>query len=80
MDEVQVFLGEVMLLAAAIAVILGLVMLVLLEARWILGLWVALHRCWRAALRRLRNEVGQDEPEHSRASTSKPVPGPERRM
>jgi hypothetical protein len=76
MDEIQAILGDVMLVAVAIAVILGLVILVLLEARWILSLWVALHRRWRTTLRRLRDEMGHDEPEPNGASTSNPVPGP----
>lgn len=76
MEYIQVVLGDVMLVAVAIAMILGLVILVLLEARWILSLWVALHRRWRATLRRLRDEAGHDEPERNGASTSKPSPGP----
>jgi hypothetical protein len=76
MDDILVILGDVMLLAVAIATILGLVILVLLEARWILGLWLALHRRWRATLRRLRDdEAEQDEPERNGAPTS-PVAGP----
>jgi hypothetical protein len=71
MDEIQVFLGDLMLVAVAIAMILGLVILVLLEARWILRLWVALHRRWRATLRWLR-----EEPDKTDASTSNQVPGP----
>jgi hypothetical protein len=71
MDEIQVFLGNLMLVAVAIAMILGLVILVLLEARWILRLWVALHRRWRVTLRWLR-----EEPEETDASTSNQVPGP----
>jgi hypothetical protein len=70
MDEIQVFLGDLMLVAVAIAMILGLVILVLLEARWILRLWVALHRRWRATLQWLR------EPDKTDASTSNQVPGP----
>lgn len=76
MDEIQAILGDLMLVAVAIAAILGLVILVLLEARWILGLWVALHRRWRASLRRLRDDEGHDEPERNGAAASKPVPGP----
>jgi hypothetical protein len=76
MEDIQVILGDVMLVAVAIATILGLAILVLLEARWILGLSVALHRRWRATVRRLRDEAGQDEPERNGASTSNPVPGP----
>jgi hypothetical protein len=76
MDGIQVILGDVMLVAVAITLILGLIILVLLEARWILSLWVALHRRWRATLRRLRDETGHDEPERNGASTSNPVPGP----
>jgi hypothetical protein len=76
MEDIQVILGDVMLVAVAIAMILGLVILVLLEARWILSLWVALHRRWRATLRRLRDEAAHDEPERNGASTSNPVPGP----
>jgi hypothetical protein len=76
MDRVQVILGDVMLVAVAIAMILGLVILVLLEARWILGLSVVLHRRWRSTLRRLREDTGLEEPERNGASTSNPVPGP----
>jgi hypothetical protein len=75
MDEIQAILGDLMLVAVAIAMILGLVILVLLEARWILRLWVALHRRWRTALQRLRDETG-DEPEKTDASPSNQVPGP----
>jgi hypothetical protein len=71
MDEIQVILGDLMLVAVAIATILGLVILMLLEARWILRLWVAQHRRWRATLRWLR-----DEPEETGVSTSNQVPGP----
>jgi hypothetical protein len=71
MDEIEAILGDLMLVAVAIATILGLVILMLLEARWILRLWVALHRRWRATLRWLR-----DEPEETGASTSNQVPGP----
>jgi hypothetical protein len=60
--------------AVAVAMILGLVILVLLEARWILGLWIALHRRWRATLWWLRDEAVHDEPERNGASTS--IPGP----
>ena len=90
MEDIQVILGDVMLVAIAVAMILGLVILMLLEARWILSLWVALHRRWRATLRRLRDEAGRDEAgrdeaerngaststERNGASTSNPVPGP----
>lgn len=71
MDEIQVILGDLMLVAVAIAIILGLVILVLLEARWILRLWVALHRRWRATLGWLR-----EEPDMTGASASNQVPGP----
>ena len=76
MEDIQVILGDVMLVAVAIAMILGLVVLVLLEARWILSLWVVLHRRWRATLRRLRDEAGHDEPGRNGASTPNRVPGP----
>jgi hypothetical protein len=76
MERIQVILGDVMLVAVAVAVILGLVILVLLEARWILGLWVALHRRWRASLRRLREEAGYDEPERNGTSTPNTASGP----
>jgi hypothetical protein len=76
MDGIQVILGDVMLVAVAITLILGLIILALLEARWILSLWVALHRRWRATLRRLRDEAGHDEPERNGASASNPIPGP----
>lgn len=75
MERIQVILGDVMLVVVAISAILGVVILVLLEARLILGLWVALHRRWRTALQRLREETG-DEPEKTGASAPKTVPGP----
>jgi hypothetical protein len=76
MEKIQIILGYMTLVAVAIAMILGLVILVLLEARWILSLWVALHRRWRATLRRLRDEAGHDESERNGASTSNPLPRP----
>lgn len=75
MERIQVILGDVMLVAVAIAMILGLVILMLLEARWILGLWMVLRRRWRTALQWPRDGAG-DEPEKTGASAPNTISGP----
>jgi hypothetical protein len=50
MADVQAVLGAVALIIVAVALILALTMLVLLEARWTLGLWAALRRSWNSTI------------------------------
>jgi hypothetical protein len=55
MAGAQAVLGAVALLIAAVALILALTMLVLIEARWILRLWLSLWRRWNCTIRQLRD-------------------------
>lgn len=54
MAGMQAILGAVMLIVASIALILALTMLVLIEARWTLRLWLCLCRRWNSTIRQLR--------------------------
>lgn len=54
MTGAQAVLGAVALLIAAVALILALTMLVLIEARWTLRLWLLLCRRWNSTIRQLR--------------------------
>jgi hypothetical protein len=54
MAGMQAVLGAVMLIVASIALILALTMLVLIEARWTLRLWLCLCRRWDSTIRQLR--------------------------
>jgi hypothetical protein len=56
MAGMQALLGAVALIIVAVALILALTMLVLVEARWILGLWAALRHSWNATVRHHRND------------------------
>ncbi len=61
MTGAQAVLGAVALLIAAVALILALTMLVLIEARWTLRLWLLLCRRWHWTIRELRDaSVNQD--------------------
>ena len=51
MADTQAVLGAVALIIVAVALILALTMLVLVEARWTLGLWAALRHSWNATVR-----------------------------
>jgi hypothetical protein len=55
MAGVQAILGAVALIVASIAVILALTMLVLVEARWTLRLWLCLCRRWNSTIRQLQD-------------------------
>jgi hypothetical protein len=55
MSDTQTVLGAVALIIVAIALNLALIMLVLIEARWALGLWASLRRSWKATTRQLRD-------------------------
>jgi hypothetical protein len=50
MAETQAFLGAVALIVVAVALILALTMLVLIEARWTLSLWAALRHSWNSTI------------------------------
>jgi hypothetical protein len=54
MAGAQAVLGAVALIVASVALILALTMLVLIEARWTLRLWLCLCRRWDSTLRQLR--------------------------
>lgn len=59
MAGTQAVLGAVALIVASMAVILALTMLVLIEARWTLRLWLCLCRRWDSTIRQLRS-LNQD--------------------
>jgi hypothetical protein len=59
MAGTQAVLGAVALIVASMAVILALTMLVLIEARWTLRLWLCLCRRWDSTIRQLRR-LNQD--------------------
>ena len=54
MAGAQAVLGAVALIVASVALILALTMLVLIEARWTLRLWLCLCRRWDSTIRQLR--------------------------
>jgi hypothetical protein len=54
MAGMQAVLGALALIVASIALILALTMLVLIEARWTLRLWLCLCRRWDSTIRQLR--------------------------
>ena len=64
MAGLEAFLGAVALLIVAVALILALTMLVLIEARWVLRLWDALCRCCHSTIHRLQDT----EPASDRAA------------
>lgn len=55
MADAQAVLGAVALIIVAVALILALTMLVLIEARWTLRLWGSLHRSWKSTIRQLQD-------------------------
>jgi hypothetical protein len=57
----QAALGAVALIIVAVALILALTMLVLVEARWTLRIWLSLHRRWRQTIRRHEDDATQDQ-------------------
>ena len=61
MAGAQAILGAVALIVASVALILALTMLVLIEARWTLRLWLWLCLCrrWDSTIRQLRG-LNQD--------------------
>jgi hypothetical protein len=61
MADTQAVLGAVALLIVAVALILALTMVVLLEARWTLGLWAALHRSWNSTSCQLHDADSKKE-------------------
>lgn len=60
MEGIQAILGGVALLIVGVALILALTILVLIEARWILRLWVELYRRWKASIGQLQNDANQN--------------------
>jgi hypothetical protein len=63
MSDTQALLGAVALIIVAVALNLALAMLVLVEARWTLGLWASLRRSWNETVRQ-RQDAGMS---HDRA-------------
>jgi hypothetical protein len=61
MESIQAILGVVMLTIIAVAVILGFTIIVLIEARWTLRLWVELYRRWKSIVRQLRDDGDADQ-------------------
>jgi hypothetical protein len=62
MASTLAILGAVALIIVSVAFILALTMLVLIEARWILRLWVALRRCWSSTIHHLQDaETTRDQ-------------------
>jgi hypothetical protein len=61
MDGIQAILGAVMLMIVTVAVILGITIVVLVEARWALRLWVELYRRWKRSIRQLRDDDAQHD-------------------
>jgi hypothetical protein len=59
MAGAQAVLGAVALIVASVALILALTMLVLIEARWTLRLWLCLCRRWDSTIHQLRG-LNQD--------------------
>jgi hypothetical protein len=55
MAGMQAILGAVALIVASIAVILALTILVLIEARWALRLWLCLCQRWNSTIHQLRD-------------------------
>ena len=62
MEGIHAVLGAVALLIVTLALILGFTIIVLLEARWALRLFVDLYRRWRTSIRELRDEYFHDHP------------------
>ena len=60
MEGIQAILGAVMLMIVAVAVILGVTIVVLVEARWTLRLWVELYRRWKRSIRQLQDDAHHD--------------------
>lgn len=56
MEGIHTILGAVALLIVSVALIFGLIIIVLMEARWTLRLCVDLHRRWRASIRQFKDE------------------------
>jgi hypothetical protein len=61
MEVIQAILGAVALMIVTLAVILGLIIFVLILARWALRLWVELYRRWQMSIHDLRDVDNQDE-------------------
>jgi steroid 5-alpha reductase family enzyme len=55
MEVIEAIFGAVALIIVTLAVILGLIIFVLILARWALRLWVELYRRWQASIRDLRS-------------------------
>jgi hypothetical protein len=61
MAGTQATLGAVALIVVAVALILALTILVLLEAQWVLRLWVSLYLRWKRAIRQLQDDDAQQD-------------------
>jgi hypothetical protein len=56
MEAIHAVLGAVALMIVTVGLILGLTIVVLIEARWALRLFVDLYRRWRTTIRQLKDE------------------------
>ena len=61
MEVIQAILGAVALMIVTLAVILGLIIVVLIQARWALRLWVELYRRWQASIHDLRSVAHNED-------------------
>lgn len=61
MEVIQAILGAVALIVVTVAVILGLIIFVLIQARWALRLWVELYRRWQASIHDLRSVARNED-------------------
>lgn len=61
MAGIQAILGAVLLMIVAVAVILGVTIIVLIEARWTLRLWVELYRRWKQSVRQLQDDDAEQD-------------------
>jgi hypothetical protein len=66
MADTQAVLGALALIIVAVALILALTMLVLIEARWTLGLWASLRRSWDSSIRHQPETETADDPAQER--------------
>ena len=80
MADTQAVLGAVALIIVAVALILALSMLVLIEVRWTLDLWVALCRSWNSTIRQSADSLQEDAAERQGdRSTRRRAPSEEER-
>lgn len=56
MEGIHALLGAVALMIVTVALILGFTIVVLIEARWALRLFVDLYGRWRTSIRQLKED------------------------